>query len=128
MDDSKPIGRREFSLHSALAILSGVAITVSGCASDSPTDPSPSPGPGPDPDPDPDDLEGTVSANHGHEAVITGAELTAGNMLSLDITGTADHPHTVELSEDEVMRIADGDTVAKVSSSDDGHTHTVTFN
>ena len=119
MDDSKPISRREFSLHSALAILSGVAITVS-CASDSPTDPTPTP--------DPDDLEGTVSANHGHEAVITDGELTAGNMLSLDIRGTADHPHTVELTADEVMRIADGETVAKLSTNNDAHTHTVTFN
>ncbi len=127
MDDSKPISRREFSLHSALAILSGVAITVS-CASDSPTDPTPTPDPGPGPGPDPDDLEGTVSANHGHEAVITDAELTAGNMLSLDIRGTADHPHTVELTADEVMRIADDETVAKLSSNNDAHTHTVTFN
>ena len=110
-------------MHSALAILSGVAITVS-CASDSPTDPTPTPDPGPD------DLEGTVSANHGHEAVITGAELTAENMLSLDITGTADHPHTVTLTADEVMRIADDETVAKLSSTDDAdaHNHTVTFN
>ena len=122
MDDSKPISRREFSLHSALAILSGVAITVSGCGSDSPTDPTPTPDPGPD------DLEGTVSANHGHEAVITDAELTAGNMLTLDIMGTADHPHTVELTADEVMRIDDGETVAKLSSNNDAHTHTVTFN
>ena len=124
MDDSKPISRREFSLHSALAILSGVAITVSGCESDSPTDPTPSPGP----DPDPGDLEGTVSANHGHEAVITDGELTAGNMLVLNIRGTADHPHTVGLTADEVNRIDDGETVAKGSSNDDGHSHTVTFN
>ena len=49
-------------------------------------------------------------------------------MLSLDIRGTADHPHTVELTADEVMRIADGETVAKLSTNNDAHTHTVTFN
>lgn len=128
MDDSKPISRREFSLHSALAMLSGVAITVSGCESDSPTDPTPTPDPDPDPNGNGDGLEGTVSENHGHEAVITDGELTAGNELVLNIRGEADHPHTVGVSADEVMRIDDGETVAKQSSNDDGHSHTVTFN
>ena len=118
MNPIKPINRREFNLHSALAVLSGVAITVSGCGSDSPTDPTPTPS----------DVTGVVGTNHGHSAVITSARLTAGSMFSLDIQGTSSHPHTVELTAAEVGQIGNSTRVTKDSSTDDGHSHTVTFN
>ena len=46
MDESKYLGRREFTVQSALAILSGVAITVSACDGNAgnPTSPSTMPG------------------------------------------------------------------------------------
>ena len=49
MSDSNTLNRREFTAKSALALLSGVTITVSGCggSSSSPSSPSPSPAPGP---------------------------------------------------------------------------------
>ena len=118
MDTKKPINRREFNLHSVMAILGGVAITVSGCSSDSPMTPTPTS----------TDETGVVGTNHGHTAVITSAQLTAGNMISLDITGAATHPHTVELSAGEVGQIGNGTQVSKDSSANDGHRHTVTFN
>ena len=120
------IGRREFTIASAMAILSGVAITVSGCSggsdsgSSTPTSPSPSPGGG--------GAVGVVAANHGHSASISQAEITAGGDLSLDITGSANHPHTVQLSGAELGQIGAGQRVSKGSSTGDGHTHTVTFN
>ncbi len=121
MDDTKSIDRREFTLHSAMAILGGVAITVSGCSSDSPMAPTPTP--------TPTDETGVVGTNHGHTAVITSAQLTAGNMISLDITGAATHPHTVELSSGEVGQIANGTQVrSKDSTTNAGHSHTVIFN
>src|SRR5436190_17797237 len=90
------LGRREFTLQAALAMLSGVVITITGCGSMevSPTSPSPSlslsPSPSPSPSPGPSgDVVGSISANHGHSAVITRAALTAGNAVSLDIHGSA---------------------------------------
>jgi hypothetical protein len=59
---------------------------------------------------------------------VTAAQITAANAVSLDIRGSATHPHTVELSAAEVGMIGNRQTVAKTSSSDDGHLHTVTFN
>jgi outer membrane biosynthesis protein TonB len=94
-------------------------------------EPEPSPNPTPQPSPTPQPVagkSGSISSNHGHTARITGAELTAGGGLSLDITGTADHPHTVELSSAEVMAIAADQRVSKTSSAGAGHTHVVTFN
>jgi hypothetical protein len=69
-----------------------------------------------------------VSANHGHTAVVTGAQLTAGNALALDITGSANHAHRIELSSSEVSAIASGQRVSKLSTTDLAHDHTVTFN
>jgi hypothetical protein len=57
-----------------------------------------------------------------------GAQLTAGGALALDIRGDADHPHTVELSADEVEAIAGNQRVSKTSSTDASHSHVVTFN
>jgi hypothetical protein len=52
----------------------------------------------------------------------------AGGALQLDITGAAGHPHTVQLSAGEVRDIAEGKRVSESSSTDSGHSHTVTFN
>lgn len=111
--DSGTIGRREFTLQSALA---GATITISGCVDANPAAPSGA------------SSAGTISGNHGHSAVITSAALTARDAISLNIAGSAGHPHTVELSTAEVGQIADGMQVTKTSSTDDFHSHNVTFN
>ena len=127
MKDTKTLDRREFTVASAMAVLSGVAITVSSCGGSSSSGSNPA---APStPPPAPGDAVGTVSvsAGHTHSAVITAAQLTAGGELSLTITG-AGHSHTVELTADDIAAIAAGTTVARGSSSTSGHTHTVTFN
>ncbi len=123
MKRTERIDRRRFTVSAALAMLGGATITVSGCGGggggggSSPTSPSA-----------PGDKVGSVSANHGHTATITAAQLSAGAALTLQIRGTSDHPHTVQLSAGEVGQIAAGTRVSKNSSVDDGHDHTVTFN
>ncbi len=142
MNEPKDVSRREFTEKSAMAILSGVVITITGCGgSDSPpptpAQPSPTPPPAP-PTGSADDVFGVVSANHGHIAGITQAEIMSGNDLSLNIIGDAGHPHTVELTADELTQIGYGVQVSKAASrleADDplypdvpSHGHTVTFN
>ena len=120
------IGRREFSRQAVVAIVSAATITIVDCGGD-----SSSPAPTPTPPPGGGgggDVAGVVSGNHGHSAVVTGAQITAANSVALDIRGTADHPHTLDLSAAEVGMIGNNQTVSKPSSSDDGHSHTVTFN
>ena len=76
----KLVDRRQFTVASALAILSGVAITItSGCGGNGYSSPS-SPTPTPTPTSSGDKV-GAISDNHGHVAVITGAQLTAGGAL-----------------------------------------------
>jgi len=112
------LSRREFTARSAMLALSGVAITLSGCSGESPTEPSYT------------DVTGTVISNHGHAAVITSAQLAAGGALVLEIQGSGSHPHTVDLTAADVRAIRQGQRVSKESnlSPSGSHGHTVTFN
>lgn len=122
--ERRTLDRREFTLQSAMAILSAATITLSGCGGGSDGGGSPAPGP----TPGPSGATGTISGNHGHTATIDAARLTAGNAIQLDIRGGADHPHVVELTAAEVAQIGARQTVSKTSSNDAQHQHTVTFN
>jgi hypothetical protein len=124
-----PLDRREFTLRSALALLGGVTITISpGCggggssynASSSPTAPRTPTGTN-------TDTVASISNNHGHQAAITSAQLIAGNTIMLNIQGSADHPHTVQLTAADLSAIGNLQPVAKECSSTSSHTHMVTF-
>jgi hypothetical protein len=119
------LDRREFTRRSLLAMFSGVAITISGCGGGGDGGPS---GPDGTPTPNAGDKVGSIAANHGHTAVITSGQLTAGGALSLTFQGSATHTHSVELTPEEVVSIRDGRRVSKESTSVEAHDHTVTFN
>jgi hypothetical protein len=121
MSDDNLLTRREFTVESALAMLAGVTITIAGCGDDDPPT---------NPTPPASDKTATVStdAGHTHTAVVTGAQLTAGNAITVTLTGATTHTHTVALSQAELTQISAGTRVSKTSSTDNAHTHTVTFN
>lgn len=114
------LDRRAFLRQSFLAALSGVAVTVTACGYD-----GGNAGAG---NQSGDGKTGSISGNHGHTAFVSSAQLSAGNSLVLQIRGSSDHPHTLSLSSAQVQAIASGTQVSVTSSSDDGHTHLVTFN
>jgi hypothetical protein len=121
------IGRRRFSI-AALALLGGAVIAI-GCGggSNHPTSPTATPSEGQN--------IGFVEGNHPipHVAVISAAQLSAGNAISLNISNGS-HSHTVSLTGAQVMQIAGGVRVSVESSTNthsngaDPHAHTVTFN
>jgi hypothetical protein len=129
--------RREFTRESVLALLSGVVITITGCSGGDGYSTSPTPtsagGGG-------DGINGSVSANHGHAAFVSNAQISAGNNVSLDIRGTADHSHRVDLTGAELMQIGNRQRVVKASTNAEApgggdyvgevgvHRHNVTFN
>jgi hypothetical protein len=118
------IGRREFTRQGVIAILSAATITIVDCGGgDSNPAPAPTPNPGGG-----GDVAGAISANHGHTAVVTRVQITAGNAVTIDMRNTADHPHTLQLTAAQVGQIGAGTRVEQVSSNDDGHSHNVTFN
>lgn len=118
------LDRRTFTAGAIKAMLAGVVITITeGCGGGSSNPTSPSGGGGAA-----GDVNGSVSANHGHVATVTRVHLSEGGAVSLDIRGSADHSHTVGLSGAQVTQIANGGRVSVESTSEQAHTHTVTFN
>ena len=130
----RELKRRQFTQHASLAFLAGVVVTVADCgggsggggsndgygnpAGGSPTTLAAAPD---------GSKTGTITGNHGHTAVITGAQLTAGGAVSLDIAGTAGHSHMVDLPAQAIVDIRSSRKVEKMSTATD-HAHLVTFN
>ena len=73
------------------------------------------------------DRTGTVASNHGHVAVVTGAQQDTGTAFNLSIQGTATHNHTLALTTQDITNLKAGLAVTKTSSTDSGHSHSVTF-
>jgi|SRR5688572_20880459 hypothetical protein len=122
------MNRRRFTAEMAAALLGGAAITIGCGGGGSPNSPVPLPTQAP---PGPAPNVGVIAENHGHVAIITGAQLLAGGALTLDIQGSA-HPHTLTLSSDDVTRIRGGERITKTSSNNVGlfgpHEHVIVFN
>lgn len=104
----------------ALVLVAGLGIA--GCGDDgdngSPTSPSPTS----------QGATAVISNNHGHVAAVTGEQVAAGRALQLDIRGSADHSHILELTNDEVVRLQTRQRVDKDAIANNSHTHRVTFN
>jgi hypothetical protein len=122
------VTRREFTLAACVAILTGAAITVTGCGGSYSSPAGPSGGGGGTGTGGSGDKQGAISANHGHTATITGAELSAGNAVTIQLTIGDGHTHTLDLSANQVMSIAANQRISQNSSVDAGHSHSVTFN
>jgi hypothetical protein len=114
--------RREFTLDAALAVLAGCVVTISDGCGKSSTSPSPTP----------TDVAGVISANHNHSGTITAAQITTGSAFTLNIQGTAAHPHTVAITQADLTSLKNRQSITRESSSDlsntfGQHSHTVTF-
>lgn len=73
-------------------------------------------------------LEGdTIAQNHGHVLTIKKDELAAKENKTFNIQGTADHPHDVTVSADQLARLRNGERVEVTSTNTNGHTHKMTL-
>jgi hypothetical protein len=114
--------RREFTLEAALAVLAGCVVTISDACGNSSTSPSSTP----------TDVAGVISANHNHSGTVTAAQITAGSAFTLNIQGTAAHPHTVAITQADLTSLKNRQSITRESSSDlsntfGQHSHNVTF-
>jgi hypothetical protein len=120
------------------ALLCAASLVAIGCNDDNdlvttaPTPspvPSPSPTPSPAPSPNSGDKVGDVSDNHAHVAIITAAQLAAGDAIELNIQGTAPHNHSFRIDRIDMAMIKDGTRISyETPPGGNGHTHDVTFN
>lgn len=69
----------------------------------------------------------TIGTNHAHAMTVTKAQAEAGVDKAYDITGSATHSHTVELTAGDFADLLDGTTLMVMSSFDAGHSHEVTI-
>jgi len=67
-----------------------------------------------------------IATNHGHSMSVSAADKMAGVDKTYDITGSAAHSHTVELTADDFADLAAGRPVVVQSSTDANHSHDVT--
>ena len=120
LDEPTILTRRQFTTEAVLALLMGCVITVSqGCGDDdSPTNPASTSA----------DINGVISANHGHTATIMSAQIVAATaIVGMDIRGTATHAHTIAISQVQMQTLSNRQPVTVTSTTDSGHDHTVTF-
>lgn len=113
--------RREFLGAAAAALFAGVTITLLGCGDDKGTGDTAGSG----------DIAGEISGNHGHQAIVTKAQIDAGGAVTLHIQHNAGHDHTVSLTAEQMAQLKGGGmvTVESSTSSDasNPHTHSVMF-
>jgi hypothetical protein len=116
--------RREFLKQTLTAAsFAGIAIVVSACGS-SGGGGGGGAGPGGCTNP----KSGVVSNSSGHDHSVRDlCQSDSGGMVTLTLTGNG-HTHDASLSAIQVDQVLAGTTVQVTSTSDSGHTHTVTFN
>lgn len=90
--------------------------------------PAPAPAPGPAPAPALACGAVAISANHGHVLSIPASDLDSTVSLMYDITGSADHSHTILLTPAQLQQIKAKAPVTVASSVDLAHFHDVTTN
>ena len=67
-----------------------------------------------------------IAGNHGHALSIPAADLTATTNRTYDITGTANHAHSVTFTPAQLQMLDAGQTVTVTSSTNSSHDHVVT--
>jgi len=108
--------RRQF-LELLVAIGTGAGVVSYGCGGGDDGDASLGCSPNPN-----------FGSNHGHTLNIPAADVAAGTPQTYDITGSADHGHTVTVSAALFTQLQRGDTVmvgSTASATGDGHNHDI---
>lgn len=67
----------------------------------------------------------TIGGNHGHMMTVTKADIAAAADKTYAIMGTAGHPHSVTITAAQFATLAANTSIQVTSSSDAGHTHSV---
>lgn len=72
-----------------------------------------------------DGTQVTIGTNHGHELVVSTADVLAGMDKTYDIQGTSLHPHSATLTAAHFQMLLQGSTITVTSTTDSNHSHQV---
>lgn len=67
-----------------------------------------------------------IAGNHGHTLSIPSADLDATTNQTYDITGTANHAHSVTFTPAQLQSLKAGQSVMVTSTTNSAHEHVVT--
>jgi hypothetical protein len=91
--------------------------------------PAPEPAPGPAPGPSPQQCGAAgaaIAGNHGHVLTIAASDLDSATDKTYDITGSANHPHSVTFTPAQLQALKAGQSVTVQSTTNSFHEHAVT--
>ena len=66
-----------------------------------------------------------IPYNHGHTLEIPAADIAAGSQRNYDITGGADHSHSVTVSAADMATLAGNRSIQVMSSIGGNHSHMI---
>jgi hypothetical protein len=112
---------RKYAGRTVLAVALCSMVALAGCGDDDDSSPTGPTGVN-------TDVSGVIANNHGHAALITAAQIADGRAITIDIRGTADHNHLLDLTNDDIVRLRQRQRVERDASANNTHTHRVTFN
>ena len=67
-----------------------------------------------------------IGGNHGHNLVVSAADVNAAVAKSYSIQGSCPHNHSLTISEANFSSLKTNNSISVTSSNDDGHSHPVT--
>jgi hypothetical protein len=118
--------RQEFLRSILMTSLGGALVAACGTDSGEP-DPQPDAGGSADAGPFMGTCGSTsvqIGSNHSHIMMIEAGDVEAATTKEYDITGGADHPHTVRITAAQFATLKETGTLM-VTSSNDGHSHSI---
>jgi hypothetical protein len=118
--------RKQFLESATLVAGSGLGLLVFGCGSDGSSSSEPESSTGGSSSADV--CQTMIASNHGHQLRLPEADVAAGADKTYDITGSADHSHSVSLTAAQFSDLGAGTEVTVTSTSGAGHTHSVRIN
>lgn len=68
-----------------------------------------------------------IGSNHGHNIVVSAADVTAGVDKTYNIQGSSSHMHSVTVSAAQFASLQNNQQITANSTNDSGHTHSVTI-
>ncbi len=68
-----------------------------------------------------------IGTNHGHNLVVSAADVSAGVDKTYNIQGSSAHMHSVTVSAAQFASLQNNQQITATSSSDSGHTHSITI-
>ncbi len=105
------------------------AMSLIGCSGSDSGDGNPEPQPNPNPSPGANCLEdgtnASITANHGHSLTVSQQDVMSGVEKTYSIQGSAPHAHNVTLSASDFTTLQGNNSITKLSTTGDGHTHNV---